>query len=100
MDESALLNEFKVGDRVWVNGTKAGQLAFVGETQFKEGLWAGIVLDTLEGKNNGTLNGVTYFTTEENRGVFCRLSKLAKTPAAQSLPAPSSSAATQAPSTG
>jgi hypothetical protein len=80
VDESSLLNEFKLNDKIWVNGTKPGVIAFIGETQFKEGLWAGIILDTAEGKNNGTLNGVTYFNTEENRGVFCRLSKLKKTP--------------------
>jgi hypothetical protein len=90
VDESSLLNEFKLNDRIWVNGTKPGVIAFIGETQFKEGLWAGIILDTAEGKNNGTLNGVTYYNTEENRGVFCRLSKLTKTPQqASNLAAPS-----------
>lgn len=90
VDEYSLLSEFKLNDRIWVNGTKPGVIAFIGETQFKEGLWAGIILDTAEGKNNGTLNGVTYFNTEENRGVFCRLSKLTKTPQqASSLAAPS-----------
>lgn len=74
------LEDFKVDDKVWVNGTKPGVIAFIGETQFKEGIWAGIILETADGKNNGTLNGVTYFTTEENRGVFCRLNKLTKTP--------------------
>ena len=70
--------DFKVNDKCWVNGTKPGVIAFIGETQFKEGIWAGIILETADGKNNGTLNGVTYFVTEENRGVFCRLNKLTK----------------------
>lgn len=78
-EESEQLEDFKLNDKVWVNGTKAGLIAFIGETQFKEGIWAGIILETADGKNNGTLNGVTYFTTEENRGVFCRLNKLTKT---------------------
>ena len=73
------LNDFKINDRVWVNGTKSGCIAFIGETQFKEGVWAGVILDTNDGKNNGTLNNVTYFKTEENRGVFCRLNKLSRT---------------------
>lgn len=72
--------DFKINDRVWVNGSKAGCIAFIGETQFKEGVWAGIVLDTNDGKNNGTVNNVTYFKTEENRGVFCRLNKLTRAP--------------------
>ena len=74
------LNDFKLNDRVWVNGTKPGYIAFIGETQFKEGVWAGIILDSNDGKNNGTINNVTYFKTEENRGVFCRLNKITRTP--------------------
>jgi dynactin complex subunit len=63
-----------------VNGTKAGTVAFIGETQFKEGVWAGVILDeTGEGKNNGTVNGVLYFKTDEMRGVFCRPNKLTRT---------------------
>lgn len=74
------LNDFKINDRVWVNGTKPGYIAFIGETQFKEGIWAGIILDSNDGKNNGTINNVTYFKTEENRGVFCRLNKITRAP--------------------
>lgn len=71
--------EFRVNDRCWVNGTKAGTIAFLGETQFKEGVWAGVILDEIgEGKNNGTVGGVTYFKTEEARGVFCRPNKLTR----------------------
>ncbi len=73
------LENFKLNDKVWVNGTKPGTIAFIGETQFKEGIWAGVILETTDGKNNGTLNGVTYFKTDENRGVFCRLNKLTRT---------------------
>lgn len=71
-------SDFKVGDACWVNGSKPGTIAFIGETQFKEGIWAGIILETCDGKNNGSLQGVTYFVTEENRGVFCRLNKLTR----------------------
>ena len=71
--------DLKLNDRVWLNGTKPGTLAFLGSTQFKEGMWAGVILDTAEGKNNGSVAGVAYFLTEENRGVFCRPSKLTKT---------------------
>ncbi len=84
-DSAEPQEDFKLNDRVWVNGTKPGVIAFIGETQFKEGIWAGIILETTDGKNNGTLNGVTYFTTEENRGVFCRLNKLTKTQQLESI---------------
>ena len=78
-DENENVLDLKVNDRVFVNGTKSGVLAFIGETQFKEGIWAGVILDTADGKNNGSIGGVTYFVTEENRGVFCRLNKLTRT---------------------
>lgn len=48
-DSSAILTEdtdsFIIGQRVWVGGTKPGRIAFIGETQFAPGDWAGIVLD-------------------------------------------------------
>jgi hypothetical protein len=72
-------SQFQLEERVFVNGTKPGRLAFIGETQFKEGIWAGVVLDTLEGKNNGSVGGVQYFECGgEMRGVFCRLNKLSR----------------------
>ena len=72
---------FKVNDRCWVNGTKPGVVAYIGEAQFKEGIWAGVILDSIgEGKNNGSVGGVTYFKTDEMRGVFCRLNKLSRGP--------------------
>lgn len=38
-------DSFIIGDRVWVGGTKPGQIAYIGETQFAPGEWAGVVLD-------------------------------------------------------
>lgn len=38
-------DSFIVGDRVWVGGNKPGVIAFIGETQFGPGDWAGVVLD-------------------------------------------------------
>lgn len=65
----------EIGDRVLVNG-KHGTLAFLGPTQFAKGEWAGIILDTLEGKNNGSVNGVQYFDCEPNRGLFSKPEKI------------------------
>lgn len=49
LDSSLVLTEdtdsFIIGQRVWVGGTKPGVIAFIGETQFAPGEWAGIVLD-------------------------------------------------------
>lgn len=77
-DSTSAAGDFKLNDRVWVNGLKPGVIAFIGETQFKEGIWFGVILDQPEGKNNGTVNGVFYFQTEENRGVFTRSNKLTR----------------------
>ncbi|XP_037094290.1 CAP-Gly domain-containing linker protein 1-like [Pollicipes pollicipes] len=70
----------ELGDRVWVSGTKPGQIMYIGETQFAPGEWAGVVLDTPDGKNNGSVAGVRYFMCEQNRGIFSRLTKLSRTP--------------------
>ncbi|TRY65333.1 hypothetical protein DNTS_032240, partial [Danionella cerebrum] len=71
--------QFKVGDRVWVNGNKPGIIQFLGETQFAPGQWAGIVLDEAIGKNDGSVSGVRYFQCEALQGIFTRPSKLSYT---------------------
>ncbi|XP_061162198.1 CAP-Gly domain-containing linker protein 1-like isoform X4 [Saccostrea echinata] len=73
-------DDFIIGDRVWVSGTKPGHIAYIGETQFASGEWAGVVLDNPEGKNDGAVQGVRYFQCEPKRGVFSRISKLSRTP--------------------
>ncbi|WAR03474.1 CLIP1-like protein, partial [Mya arenaria] len=73
-------DDFIIGDRVFVSGSKPGFIAFLGETQFAPGDWAGVVLDETIGKNDGSVSGVKYFQCEAKRGVFCRISKLSRTP--------------------
>ncbi|XP_033747589.1 LOW QUALITY PROTEIN: CAP-Gly domain-containing linker protein 1-like [Pecten maximus] len=73
-------DDFIIGDRIWVSGNKPGFIAFLGETQFAPGEWAGIVLDKFDGKNDGSVQGVRYFQCEAKRGVFARISKLSRTP--------------------
>jgi dynactin complex subunit len=34
---------------------------FCGTTEFATGMWAGIELDTQDGKNDGTVRGIRYF---------------------------------------
>ncbi|ORX63029.1 hypothetical protein DM01DRAFT_1403421 [Hesseltinella vesiculosa] len=53
-----------------------GTLRFVGETQFKPGIWAGIELDDDIGKNNGAVKGIRYFTCPDQRGLFILVSKI------------------------
>lgn len=74
------LDDFIIGDRVFVSGSKPGFIAFLGDTQFAPGEWAGVVLDETIGKNDGSVSGVRYFQCEAKRGVFCRISKLSRTP--------------------
>ncbi len=38
------------------------QVKFVGETKFAPGEWIGVELDTPGGKNNGSVDGVKYFS--------------------------------------
>nr|XP_022340685.1 CAP-Gly domain-containing linker protein 1-like isoform X8 [Crassostrea virginica] len=73
-------DDFIIGDRVWVSGTKPGHISYIGETKFAAGEWAGVVLDNAEGKNDGSVQGVRYFQCEPKRGVFSRISKLSRTP--------------------
>ena len=75
--------DFKVGEKVWVNGNKPGYVQFIGGTQFAPGQWAGIVLEESIGKNDGSVAGVRYFTCEDGKGIFTRPSKLSHTPLPQ-----------------
>ncbi|NWI60017.1 CLIP1 protein, partial [Calyptomena viridis] len=76
--QKEFVDDFRVGERVWVNGNKPGFIQFLGETQFAPGQWAGIVLDEPIGKNDGSVAGVRYFQCEPLRGIFTRPSKLAR----------------------
>ncbi|XP_051526175.1 CAP-Gly domain-containing linker protein 2-like isoform X4 [Myxocyprinus asiaticus] len=72
--------DFVVGERIWVNGVKPGVIAYLGETQFSPGQWAGVVLNDLVGKNDGSVNGVRYFECQPLQGIFTRPSKLMRQP--------------------
>lgn len=69
---------FSIGDRVLVSGAKPGAIAFIGETQFAKGDWAGVILDEPTGKNDGSVAGIRYFECKALRGVFTKLEKLTK----------------------
>jgi hypothetical protein len=64
-----------VGARAMVTNkgeTLQGEIAFFGSTQFAAGEWVGVALDKPEGKNDGTVREVRYFTCKPNHGLFVR----------------------------
>ena len=67
----------QVGTHVKV-GAKKGVVRFIGETTFAAGEWYGIELSDPKGKNNGTVNGETYFTCAPNHGIFCKKAQVRK----------------------
>ncbi|XP_027052096.1 CAP-Gly domain-containing linker protein 1-like [Pocillopora damicornis] len=75
---SNLLSLFKLGDRVLVGNSNPGSIAFIGQTKFAKGDWAGVVLDECVGKNNGSVQGVRYFECDAGHGIFTKLEKLTK----------------------
>lgn len=67
----------KIGQKVEITGKNLrGRVAYVGMTNFAVGKWVGIILEEAKGKNNGTLKGQTYFTCQENFGMFVRPTQL------------------------
>ncbi|KAI9244512.1 hypothetical protein BY458DRAFT_551659 [Sporodiniella umbellata] len=69
---------FYIGERVAVDSMGiVGTLQFLGEAEFKEGIWAGIQLDIPgTGKNDGSVRGVRYFSCPPQTGLFVQSSKL------------------------
>jgi hypothetical protein len=72
-------DSLKIGDRIYVNGQWSGVILYIGETTLGKGDWAGVILDDSSlGKTNGIVRGRCYFQTTNNRGIFCRLTKLTR----------------------
>ncbi|RHZ87456.1 hypothetical protein Glove_34g89 [Diversispora epigaea] len=93
---SPSLSRFSVGERVSVNSLNiTGTLKFLGLIDIKPGIWAGVEVDIPgTGKNNGDINGVSYFTCSPKSGIFILASKLSKatvTESVQNKAAPSAS---------
>ncbi|KAI7899819.1 uncharacterized protein BX663DRAFT_554531 [Cokeromyces recurvatus] len=69
----------QIGQRVTIPSLNnmTGVLKYVGETDFRPGLWAGIELDKKgEGKNDGSVQGKQYFTCSPNSGIFISFNKI------------------------
>lgn len=69
-----------------------GVVRFSGSTSFAPGKWIGVELDEPLGKNDGTVQGVKYFTCKLPHGMFVRPSLVKfviATPEPMALPPPS-----------
>ncbi|XP_068986178.1 tubulin-folding cofactor B [Bombus flavifrons] len=66
----------KVGDRCEVcvpnQPKRRATIMYVGKTEFKEGWWIGVKYDEPLGKNNGTVNGKSYFECLPKYGGFVK----------------------------
>ena len=74
---------YALADRIMVGGKK-GIVRYIGRTQFAKGMWTGIELENPDGKNNGTIEGIKYFTCAPKHGLFAPVMKVTLIP--NSLP--------------
>ncbi|KAJ1865274.1 hypothetical protein LPJ73_000039, partial [Coemansia sp. RSA 2703] len=72
---AASVAEVSVGQTVEVQGSQ-GVVRFAGTTQFAGGRWIGVELASASGKNDGTVNGVRYFSCAADHGLFVRQSQV------------------------
>ncbi|GLB37166.1 hypothetical protein LshimejAT787_0402170 [Lyophyllum shimeji] len=91
---------FEVGDNVRIESLGyEGTLRYVGGIEGKLGVWAGVELSggfTGKGKNNGSVNGIQYFSCPDNCGVFVAMTKLSPpTVGVGAAPRPSSVASSR-----
>lgn len=78
------IGDLRLGDRVIVTsgqGSKAGTLRFLGNTEFAVGQWAGVELDDPLGKNDGAVAGTRYFDCPPHYGLFAPIHKVSRSPA-------------------
>ncbi|KAJ3372537.1 hypothetical protein GGF31_001978 [Allomyces arbusculus] len=87
-----------VGDRVAIltgpPPPATGTVQYLGETQFKAGIWAGVELDAKgTGKNDGAVAGVQYFACAPKSGIFVPAEKVVKIASATDAVAPAAAGA-------
>ena len=76
------ISSFKIGERVLIGQKMTGTIQFVGQTMFAPGTWIGVELDFPKGTNDGSLDGVRYFTCEPSHGLFAPPNKVEIQPVA------------------
>ncbi|XP_076835244.1 kinesin-like protein KIF13B isoform X2 [Brachyhypopomus gauderio] len=62
----------RVGESVMVANSKCGTVRYVGHTDFSDGVWVGVELDTPAGKNDGSVAGRQYFSCKPGHGMLVR----------------------------
>ncbi|KAL7670932.1 hypothetical protein ACOME3_005847 [Neoechinorhynchus agilis] len=69
------MDKFNIGDRVTVGNKGQGVVAFIGETEFANGQWIGVILNVPLGRNDGSVGGTKYFECEPFHGIFVKSSQ-------------------------
>lgn len=65
--------EYHCGDRITFEEGKKVRNAVVryyGPVAFAQGEWIGVELEKAEGRHNGTVAGIPYFSCPKNHGLF------------------------------
>lgn len=79
MCELPLKMSYKIGQIIHVRDKAVdGKIAYIGGTDFAPGVWVGIILDEAKGKNNGSVQGKSYFECSDKHGMFVRQSQLSQ----------------------
>lgn len=66
-----------IGESVLIRPyNSSGVIAYIGGTEFAGGTWIGVELDAPKGKNDGSVQGVKYFSCKPKHGMFVRADKL------------------------
>ena len=66
------------GQTVELKDGRIALVRFFGTTNFADGNWVGVELEDASGKNDGSVKGVRYFSCDENRGMFLRITGISR----------------------
>jgi dynactin complex subunit len=69
--------DLELGDAVIVTSTGLkGIVRYSGPTEFSNGHWIGLELESNSGKNDGSVEGNRYFECKQGHGMFLRAAQL------------------------
>eukprot|EP01084_Bolivina_argentea_P113428 202149_1 len=82
-----IMDKITVGDTVKLKKDNlTGIVRFIGEIKNKNDIFYGIELYQKKGKNNGCIDGITYFKCNFNHGIFVRRTAIIKTKTIENVP--------------